>query len=98
MFAYFVLTLSLCFPIDNTPMRISHRKAFAIADAKQGHYTTASMHNAIVKYYESKGTILTLPDVVSSIHDTNSTFQKNDVSNDFMVDKRREQMELDSDL
>ena len=94
MFAYFVLSLNVCF--GNNNVRIDQRRSLALADNKQGNYAAASMHYALLNHYKEKGSAVTLTNVNAIVNPTN--LLTNDFLHNFTKNELREDLELDSDL
>ena len=95
MFAYFLLSLTVCFG-NNNNVRIEQRRSLAIADNKQGNYVAACMHYALLNHYKEKGSVVTLTNVKAIVNPT--VIPNNDFLHNFTKNEFRDELELDSDL
>ena len=69
MFSFVLFALSLCFPMDNLPLRIKTRRMMAAEDLKTGSRVAALVHFEVSNYYVQNGPKLLTPSSVSNATD-----------------------------
>lgn len=69
MFSFVLFALSLCFPMDNLPIRIKTRRMMAAEDLKTGSRVAALAHFGVSNYYVQNGPKLLTPSSVSNATD-----------------------------
>ncbi len=97
MLVYVLFTLSLCFPMDNLPLRIKTRRIMAADDLKSGSRVAALVHFEVSNYYVQHGPKLIAPATTGYNATGNVTISAEEVDGTFryyleeFLKKRREQ-------